>query len=337
MNNMYKTIRQTAITTNLARKAFDCAKNNNLVNVRALSLRTSGNYEHKRKTGKSTFNMNVSSDVDQCKPDTAGHAMKKNDGLQTHFKTVTQTMGVYLGTAALSSAGAVMAGTAVANSGIPPDALMNGGIATFVGAFGVSLYAAWKIGAPIYKKGIMVNAEDRDFYAKLMHACMGVTIAPSLVVFAPAIPYAAVVATALVAGPITASLYLPKGQLLPWGPALYVGLWGLVGVGIGGIWFPMLHDVNLYGGVLLFTGYSAYDTHKLISEYERGNKDHIGHATNYSLNAINIFVRMLEIISKIQNAASKQQSTWMNIVFLCVSLFYYIDVSGDDRDRKEIK
>jgi hypothetical protein len=224
MNNMYKTIRKTAITTNMAREVFDRVKNINLVNVRAVSSVKSGNYEHKRKTRKSTFkrktrkstfNTNVSSDVDQYKPDTAGHAMNK-------------TMGVYLGTTALSSAGAVIAGTVVANSGIPPDEWINGGIATFFGAYGVGIYSAWNIGEPKYKKGVMVNAEDRDFYAKLTHACMGVTIAPSLVVFAPIIPYAAVVSTVLVAGPITKSLYLPKGQLLPWGPAVYVGLWGWV-------------------------------------------------------------------------------------------------------------
>jgi FtsH-binding integral membrane protein len=65
----------------------------------------------------------------------------------------------------------------------------------------------------------------------------------------------------------------------------------------------MFHDINLYGGVLLFTGYSAYDMHTMISDYESGNKDHIGHATHHSLNAINIFIRMLAIISKIQKAA----------------------------------
>lgn len=146
----------------------------------------------------------------------------------------------------------------------------------------------------------MTNEDQREFYARVMHGCMGITLAPSLVVFSDAIPMASVVTAALVAGPITASLKMQKGVLLPWGPALYTGLWGLIGIGIGGIWFPMIHDINLIGGVGLFTAYSAYDTHVMIEEFEKGNYDHIRHSANYSLNAFNIFGRMLEIINKIQ-------------------------------------
>nr|QBK87339.1 MAG: inhibitor of apoptosis-promoting Bax1 [Marseillevirus LCMAC201] len=60
----------------------------------------------------------------------------------------------------------------------------------------------------------------------------------------------------------------------------------------GLIWFPMLHDINVYGGVLLFMGYSAYDTHQLIKDYEKGQLDHIGHATNYLLISLSACLKL---------------------------------------------
>jgi FtsH-binding integral membrane protein len=59
-----------------------------------------------------------------------------------------------------------------------------------------------------------------------------------------------------------------------------------------------MHSIDLYGGVALFTVYNAYDTHVVIRDYETGNRDYVGHATNYSLNCINIFIRLLEIFAR---------------------------------------
>ena len=62
------------------------------------------------------------------------------------------------------------------------------------------------------------------------------------------------------------------------------------------------HSIDLFGGVALFSIYNAYDTHVLIEDFEKGKRDYIYHAVNYSLNAINIFIRMLEIVAKTVNA-----------------------------------
>lgn len=233
--------------------------------------------------------------------ETAGDVVDSSVELQKYAQKVTGTTAKYLGITGVAGATTVGTGYAL-SSVVPVDMLMTGGMCTMAGAFVGSLWSAWKIGSvePTYKGTCMTNEDQREFYAQVMHGCMGITLAPSLVVFSDAIPMASVVTMALVAGPITASLKMQKGAMLSWGPALYTGLWGLIGISIGGMWFPILHDINLIGGVGLFTAYSAYDTHTMIKEFEDGNYDHIGHSANYSLNAINIFVRMLEIISRLQ-------------------------------------
>ena len=77
-----------------------------------------------------------------------------------------------------------------------------------------------------------------------------------------------------------------------------VNSFGLIGISFGGLIFPTLHDIDIIGGVLLFSCYSAYDTHKMIDDFENGNKDHIDHALNYSLNILNILIRIIEILAK---------------------------------------
>ena len=213
------------------------------------------------------------------------------------YKQTTMNLGVTVGSSIATLGTGALLMNPLSSMGIDPVVPFCG--AVFSG-FGLALYNAWNLGIADFVDGKMVNEEERKKRVNLLHIGMGMTIAPSLLVFHQAIPYAAIGTGILVSGPIVASMYLPKGKLLAFGPAMYTSLLGLVGVSIGGIFFPILHNVNVYGGLVLFTMYSAYDTHKMIDDYENGNKDYLGHSTDYSLNAINIFIRLLEIIGKAQ-------------------------------------
>ena len=59
---------------------------------------------------------------------------------------------------------------------------------------------------------------------------------------------------------------------------------------------PLLHNVYLYGGLGLFTLYIAYDTQKMIDEYEMGEDDHLKHAVDLFLDFKMVFSRVLILL-----------------------------------------
>lgn len=224
--------------------------------------------------------------------------------LKDHTRRVFTHMSKFLGTTAISSGLTVGLGNFLINHNQQLDTLIIPvGMAWGAAAIG-SFYCAYKLDTEQD-----FNSAKRLEYAYMMHGLMGITIAPSLILFPQFIPHALAITSGLVAGPVSIALMAPKDSFLSWGVPLNTGLFGLIGIGVSSIFFNMigmnelafsLHSIDLYGGVALFTAFSAYDTHKLISDFEQGKKDAVGHACHFSLNFINLFIRLLEILSKNQ-------------------------------------
>eukprot|EP01101_Sappina_pedata_P003955 TRINITY_DN1613_c0_g1_i1.p1 TRINITY_DN1613_c0_g1~~TRINITY_DN1613_c0_g1_i1.p1 ORF type:complete len:256 (+),score=102.49 TRINITY_DN1613_c0_g1_i1:23-790(+) len=59
-----------------------------------------------------------------------------------------------------------------------------------------------------------------------------------------------------------------------------------------------IFNIQLYGGLLLMCGFVVFDTQLIVEKAERGDRDFIGHALSFFLDFINIFVRLLIILSK---------------------------------------
>ena len=144
-------------------------------------------------------------------------------------------------------------------------------------------------------------------------AGMGMSTAPIIAIAgATDILLPATVASGLVFGGATWYAYTRKvGELNAWGPALYGGLFGLVGCGLSGIvstlvfgpniFGEMMHSIQLYSGLPLFTGLIAYDTHMAIEMYKDKNPDHLGCSLQLYLDFVNVLVRMIEIMAKIKS------------------------------------
>ncbi len=97
-------------------------------------------------------------------------------------------------------------------------------------------------------------------------------------------------------------------RIMTWQGPLMVGLGSLVGLqllGLGSIlcfgpnsFALMIHNVDVYGGIVLFTGFSIYDSYKARIAYEQGKPDTIGCSTELYLDFMNLLIRILEILAK---------------------------------------
>lgn len=225
--------------------------------------------------------------------------VNKEIGLHSYIKKVGLATGQNLGITAVTG------GIALGLFSTFPEFTTSVGLIPWIGAACTGIFSCYKVATiePKYeidenKNPIITNPPDRILWSNILFGCQGIVIAPSLILFTPYIPAALITTGAVTAGAISTSLYLPKGSMLKWGPALYTSLWGLLGCGVVGIFIPAFHTINLYGGVGIFTLYNIYDTHKVIDDYSNGKIDYLSHSIDYSLNFINIFIRMLEIMAR---------------------------------------
>ncbi len=139
---------------------------------------------------------------------------------------------------------------------------------------------------------------------------MGILMIPMFIAFPDAIVPAFATSSSVFGGAVIYALTRKTQELSIWGPTLYSCLTGLTGVSLMGLASSLLigqnlfgsstHLINLYGGIPLFTGLIAYDTYKAIQMYRQGEPDHLGCSVDLYLSFINLFIRLVEIIAKIQ-------------------------------------
>jgi len=230
---------------------------------------------------------------------TYNDVLSYNEGLRKYMTKVYKTTAI--------SVGGVLAAASVF-SGIPVIAL-NPWVTMGLG-FGGTLTG---IIGHAYSQPITQN-DDGSFnisfgkkfwYSTIMlgGAC---SLAPALLmVKGTGIALTAAGATTLTMGGAMAyTMAAPAGKLSSWQPALWGGLLGLVGLNVGafllsGYLSPgalaLCHSVNVYGGIGLFAGLTAFDTHMAMKEYSEGYRDYYSHALNQYLNFINLFVRFIEV------------------------------------------
>ena len=144
---------------------------------------------------------------------------------------------------------------------------------------------------------------------------MSLTLSPMVQIcneFSPTIlPIATGLSLFTMAGASLFAYSRPADSLLVYKAPLMGALTGLVGVSVSALvggWIfgynnlaiQLLHNVDLYAGIALFAGFTAYDTHRAIDLYKRNDPDHLGVATDMYLNFMNLLIRIIEIYSKMQ-------------------------------------
>lgn len=122
------------------------------------------------------------------------------------------------------------------------------------------------------------------------------------------LPLASLLTLAIFGG---ASLYAysqPSGSLLSWGNSLLSGLTTLCMVQLlkfvlyviyGATPLVMAMDsIETYCGIIIFTGFIAYDTHKAIDRYKKSQPDHLGSSIEFYLDIMNLIIDISKVLLK---------------------------------------
>ena len=233
------------------------------------------------------------------------------------YSGVERFLGKVYATTGLSIAATLGIAQGLSYSGMalqyPIHSFGMGAVLCFSGLAGV-MYSKYRIVADV--DGISSeNTTSRIFSYGAFVSGMSLTMAPMVEICNLYSPTILPIATGLsISTMIGASLFAysrPNDSLLVYKAPLMGALTGLIGVSLSalvGSWafgynnlaIQILHNVDLYGGIMLFSALTAYDTHKAIDMYKRNDPDHLGVATDMYLNFMNILIRVMEVMIKIQ-------------------------------------
>ena len=234
--------------------------------------------------------------------------IKHNEGLNRFIAKVYKTTGYGLGIS--------LGGSALIYTLAPTEFLLVSSPAMVVG--GIVSAIAGCIGFHFTKYEISENrTESKNSPARL--ASYGAIVGGMTAIHAPmwafmhmVDPMIMPISVGLTVGTMgVATLWAhrqPPGKLLNWRQPLMGGLIGMFGVGLLGIgsqmifgpnlFSSMIHHVDLYGGIVLFTAFTSYETHAAIKMYQEGDPDHLGCSINVYFDFMNLLVRFTEIVAR---------------------------------------
>jgi len=143
--------------------------------------------------------------------------------------------------------------------------------------------------------------------------CTGLGLGPLLehvIAIEPQIISTAFFATALifVCFSLTA-LWAEERSYLYLGGSLMSGLSIMCLMGLMNIFFrsTLIYQFHLYGGLVIFCGFILYDTQLIIEKKRNGDNDFIWHSVDLFLDFVNIFRRILLILSNKEERKRKSK------------------------------
>jgi len=184
--------------------------------------------------------------------------------------------------------------------------ILKGGLLASLGGIGFILALGFTSNEP-------KNQLKRLGYLAGFGACTGLSLGPLLdhvIAVNPQIVSTAFFASALifVCFSLTA-LWAEERSYLYLGGSLMSALSIMSFMALMNIFFQsaMLFQVHLYGGLLLFCGFILYDTQLIIEKKRNGDNDFIWHSVDLFLDFINIFRRILIILSNKEEKKRKSK------------------------------
>lgn len=153
------------------------------------------------------------------------------------------------------------------------------------------------------KKNVL---QKKAFYVAFCSS-IGLILAPLGIFGGPVIVQAIALTGAMTGSLALIAASSPSKYFLSWAGPLATCLGVLVASSFGALLFPVscgaftaLHSISLYGGLGIYSGLMLSDTQEIIEDAKNkpnNRYDHINSALSIYLNAINLFIRMAEILA----------------------------------------
>jgi len=105
------------------------------------------------------------------------------------------------------------------------------------------------------------------------------------------------------------ALWAEDRSLLYMGGTLFSCASIMAMLGLANIFFrsTLIYQLNLYGGLILFCAFILYDTQLIIEKRRRGDDDFIWHSVDLFLDFINIFRRIMIIMSNKESKKKRKE------------------------------
>jgi len=210
--------------------------------------------------------------------------------LSSTFNSMVVGLGLTAGSAALTFRSGLMFRLSAAN----PWMVM---IGTMAGLYG-SMVACRSV-------DIHTNPITKYALFGAFSGIMGMTVAPVALVGGAIVARAAVYTAGIVSSLALVAANSPSEQFLQMGGMLGMGLGVVVCSSFAPMIFPaaaaLSHNIMLYGGLALFSGFVLYDTSKVVAHAKLMSDeqfDPISECMGLYLDTINIFIRMVTILSQ---------------------------------------
>ena len=157
------------------------------------------------------------------------------------------------------------------------------------------------------------NSLGREISFGALSLGMGIMLAPMMSIVVsidPAIvPASLMITSGILGGCAYVSSRCSDTVFMNWKGPLMVGLGTLIGtqlLGLGSLLIfgenslsMMLNNIDVYGGIVLFTGFGLYDSYIARATYASGKPDDLHCAANIYLDGMNIMIRTMEIMAKL--------------------------------------
>jgi FtsH-binding integral membrane protein len=148
-------------------------------------------------------------------------------------------------------------------------------------------------------------------------ALIGVMVLPTIVIFGPLVPRALILTGGVLSGLTAVAVTAPSDKFLYMGGTLGMGFGALFVANIGSMFlgpakFPIVNNIVMYGGVLLFSGFILHYTQGLIhkakaipreadagtgSQVATRNYDPINSAIGLYVHTLNLFMTILRVLA----------------------------------------